>query len=229
MLKLLTIRCLLIAAATAALAATGLAMEGLWGGIVGGIALAVYVVTGGYHTLYLAWHTFPRDMRFVSLQCCMIYQCRHIPMSSMNPFRRGAYRYVKLLLLITIYRWRNLTVPRVFKRTVDRCPDRTALIFEDKRWTFLDLEDYSNRVAHFFLGLGYKPGDCVALFMENRPEYVGIWLGCAKIGIVPALINSNLSGKPLLHSINAASAIACVYGTEVGESKFKVMLRDIDP
>ena len=73
MLKLLTIRCLLIAAATAALAATGLAMEGLWGGIVTGIALAVYVVTGGYHTLYLAWHTFPRDMRFVLLQCFMIY------------------------------------------------------------------------------------------------------------------------------------------------------------
>ena len=119
----------------------------------------------------------------------------------------------------------NLTVPRVFRRTVERCPDRTALIFEDKRWTFLDLEDYSNRVAHFFLGLGYKPGDCIALFMENRPEYVGIWLGCAKIGVVPALINSNLTGKPLLHSINAASAIACVYGTEVAESKFKVVRR----
>ena len=123
------------------------------------------------------------------------------------------------------YRKMNLTVPRVFRRTVDRCPDRTALIFEDRRWTFLDLEDYSNRVAHFFLGLGYKPGDCIALFMENRPEYVGIWLGCAKIGVVPALINSNLTGKPLLHSINAASAIACVYGTEVAESKFKVVRR----
>ena len=140
---------------------------------------------------------------------------------------RGAYRYVKLLLLITFYRYRNLTVPRVFRRTVERCPNRTALIFEDKRWTFLDLEDYSNRVAHFFLGLGYKPGDCIALFMENRPEYVGIWLGCAKIGIVPALINSNLSGKPLLHSINAASAIACVYGTEVAESKFVWRIIDL--
>ena len=65
MLKLITIRCLLIAATTAALAATGLAMEGLWVWLVGGIALAVYVVTGGYYTIYLAWHTFPRDMRYV--------------------------------------------------------------------------------------------------------------------------------------------------------------------
>ena len=55
--------------------------------------------------------------------------------------------------------------------------------------------------------------------LPPRPEYVGVWLGCAKIGVVPALINSNLTGKPLLHSINAASAIACVYGTEVANSK----------
>ena len=65
MLKLITIRCLLIAAASATLAVSGLAMEGLWLWIFGSIALAVYVVTGGYYTLYLAWHTFPRDMRYV--------------------------------------------------------------------------------------------------------------------------------------------------------------------
>lgn len=66
MLKLITIRCLLIAAATSALAATGIAMEGLWVWLVGSIALAVYVVTGGYYTLYLVWHTGPRDMRYVT-------------------------------------------------------------------------------------------------------------------------------------------------------------------
>lgn len=66
MLKLITIRCLLIAAMAAALAATGLALEGLWVWLVSSIALAVYIVTGGYYTLYLAWHTFPRDMRYVT-------------------------------------------------------------------------------------------------------------------------------------------------------------------
>ena len=50
-------------------------------------------------------------------------------------------------------------------------------------------------------------------------EYIGLWLGCAKIGLVPALINSNLRGLPLLHSIEAASAIACIYGTEHSEGK----------
>ena len=54
--------------------------------------------------------------------------------------------------------------------------------------------------------------------MENRPEYVGLWLGCSKIGLVPALINSNLSGQSLLHSINAACARALIYGVEFQEA-----------
>ena len=62
-----------------------------------------------------------------------------------------------------------MTVPRVFRKTAQAHPRRECLVFEDVRWTFQDLEDYSNRVANFFLRRGYKPGEVVALFMDNRP------------------------------------------------------------
>ena len=68
----------------------------------------------------------------------------------------------------------------------------------------------------------FQPGDCVALFMENRPEYVGLWLGCTKIGIVPALINTNLQGQPLIHSIKAASAAGLIFGTELEDAVYGV-------
>ena len=54
--------------------------------------------------------------------------------------------------------------------------------------------------------------------MENRPEYVGLWLGLSKVGIVPALINTNLQGQPLIHSIKAASATGLIFGAELGNS-----------
>ena len=38
----------------------------------------------------------------------------------------------------------------------------------------------SNQVANYFLNLKYNKGDTVALFMENRIEYIPIWLGMAK-------------------------------------------------
>ena len=40
---------------------------------------------------------------------------------------------------------------------------------------------------------GWKHGDSVAL-VENRPEHVGMWMGCTKLGVVPAFINTNLRG-----------------------------------
>ena len=105
-------------------------------------------------------------------------------------------------------------MPRAFAKTVKKHGNKTAIIFEDRQWTFNYLEEYSNRVANYLLRAGYKPGQCVALFMENRPEYVGLWLGCSKIGLVPALINSNLAGQSLLHSVNAANAKAMIFGGE---------------
>jgi hypothetical protein len=56
---------------------------------------------------------------------------------------------------------------------------------------------------------------------------VGIWLGCAKIGVVPALINTNLTGRALVHSVNTASAIACIYGAELAKSELVLLLAAI--
>jgi acyl-CoA synthetase (AMP-forming)/AMP-acid ligase II len=40
------------------------------------------------------------------------------------------------------------------------------------------LELYSNRVANLFsTKFALKKGACVALLMDNCPEYVGLWLG----------------------------------------------------
>jgi acyl-CoA synthetase (AMP-forming)/AMP-acid ligase II len=55
----------------------------------------------------------------------------------------------------------------------------------------------------------------VALFMESRPEYVGIWLGLAKIGVVTALINFNLRLETFAHCVNVAGAKSVIFGAEL--------------
>ena len=84
------------------------------------------------------------------------------------------------------------------------------------------METYSNRVANYFLSRGYAKGDSVALFMENRPEYVGLWMGLAKIGVIPALINYNLQQDSLLHTINVAECRAIIYGLELEEGNVAI-------
>ena len=50
-------------------------------------------------------------------------------------------------------------------------------------------------------------------------EYVGTWLGLAKIGVVPALINYNLKHKSLVHTVTVAKSKAIIYGVELAQGK----------
>jgi solute carrier family 27 fatty acid transporter 1/4 len=78
------------------------------------------------------------------------------------------------------------------------------------------MEDYSNRIANLFLNkYNLRKGDCVALFMENKPEFIGIWLGLSKIGVISALVNTNLRTESLLHSINVAKSKVLIFDSSL--------------
>uniref|UniRef100_A0A8C6Q1A8 Very long-chain fatty acid transport protein n=1 Tax=Nothobranchius furzeri TaxID=105023 RepID=A0A8C6Q1A8_NOTFU len=113
------------------------------------------------------------------------------------------------------------TIPKIFAETVQRHGDKTALIFEGtgERWTFHQLDEYSNRVANLLLDRGFKEGDVVAIFMENRSEYVGLWLGMAKIGVEAALINFNLRLESLVHCVTISNSKAVIFGSELIDGK----------
>lgn len=81
------------------------------------------------------------------------------------------------------------------------------------------MEEYSNKVANVFKSHGYKRGDVVALFLENKPEFVCIWLGLSKLGVVVPLINTNQRLAPLVHSVTIAKSQAIVFGVELSEGK----------
>ncbi|XP_034458037.1 long-chain fatty acid transport protein 4 isoform X2 [Hippoglossus hippoglossus] len=116
------------------------------------------------------------------------------------------------------------TLPKIFAETVRRHGDKTALIFEGtgEKWTFRELDEYSNRVANLLLQRGFKEGDVVALFMENRSQYVGLWLGMAKIGVEAALINFNLRLEALVHCVTISNAKAVVFGAELTDAVCEV-------
>ncbi|NWR81770.1 S27A1 protein, partial [Centropus unirufus] len=109
------------------------------------------------------------------------------------------------------------TIPKIFQDVVRRHPDKVALICAttDERWTFRRLDRYSNAVGNFFYQQGFRSGDVVAIFMESRPEFVGLWLGMAKVGIEAALINFNLRSDSLVYCVTASEAKGVVFGGEV--------------
>jgi fatty-acyl-CoA synthase len=97
-------------------------------------------------------------------------------------------------------------------------PENAAILYRDATISYRALDASANRYAHWAHAQGIRRGDAVALFMENRPDYVMAWLGLAKLGAVTALINTNLRGTPLAHSIQVATPRHVIVGEELAPS-----------
>jgi fatty-acyl-CoA synthase len=80
--------------------------------------------------------------------------------------------------------------------------DAPALLAADERLTYRELVARANRYARWALAHGLAKGDTVCLMMPNRPDYLAIWLGLTSVGVVVALINTNIRGDALAHAID---------------------------
>ena len=105
-----------------------------------------------------------------------------------------------------------------FESVVDKFPNNVAWRFEGNLTTYAEMDALANKFANWGLSLGLQAGDAVALFMENRPEYVSAWYGLSKIGVVVGLINHNLTDKALAHCVNIADAKLIVTGADQDEA-----------
>ncbi|KAI1324922.1 fatty-acyl-CoA synthase [Xylariaceae sp. FL0255] len=76
------------------------------------------------------------------------------------------------------------------------------LIYEDRQWTYAEFFKAIQFVANWLMkDLGVKRGEIVALDGGNTPEYLLTIFALEAIGAAPALINCNLTSKPLVHCV----------------------------
>ena len=101
------------------------------------------------------------------------------------------------------------------ERWVDRYGKNLAFIEDNRRFTYDEFETYANRIANWAILIGCKPGDTVAVFVQNRLEYVALWFGLIKVGVIPALINYQLAGPALAHCVNISDAKTVVLDHEL--------------
>jgi len=114
---------------------------------------------------------------------------------------------------ITMKRKMELRVDK-FEEVAGRLPNKTMLIFEDKHYTYAEMNENMNRVANGAVKLGLKKGDVVAIMMYNGPEFIYTWMGLSKIGVCCAFINFNLRSTSLKHCFDVCKPQAVFIGEE---------------
>ncbi|OCT65387.1 long-chain fatty acid transport protein 4 [Xenopus laevis] len=160
-----------------------------------GAVLVFYLGSGGWKFMRIFYKTIRRDLW-------------------------GAFTLVRVKLQVRKHLRERNTIPDIFHECVKRHPNKTALIFEGTgaSWTFRELDEFSNAVANFLHAEGFRSGDVIALFMENCNEYVGLWLGMAKIGVEAALINFNLRLDALEYCFSVSNSKAVIFGKEMSQA-----------
>jgi len=110
-----------------------------------------------------------------------------------------------LELTAPISRNRHRILSTVIEEVAARMGDAPALLSDRETLTYGEVACRANRYARWALEQGLAKGDVVCLLMTNRPEYFAVWLGITSVGVVVSLLNTNLVGSSLAHSIRIVS------------------------
>jgi fatty-acyl-CoA synthase len=114
------------------------------------------------------------------------------------------------------------TLPVLIGRLALEFEAAPALVSAEATLSYRELAIRCNQYARWGLAQGLKAGDTVGLMMPNCAEYMAIWLGLTRIGAVVGLINNNLAGDALVHSINIVAPRAVIVGSDVAARLIEV-------
>ncbi|MFO7558717.1 MAG: long-chain fatty acid--CoA ligase [Desulfobacterales bacterium] len=96
-------------------------------------------------------------------------------------------------------------------------PEREALVCEDIRMTFLEMNERANRLANAMKSLGVGHGDRVSMLAFNEPEYYDVLFGLGKIGAILVPINYRLAAPEMQFILSDCEPKVMVFGQEYAE------------
>lgn len=120
-----------------------------------------------------------------------------------------------------------MTLPELWASALSSRPDLPALEFGGRTYTFADIDRRSTRVAQWLQTRGFRPGDRLAAYLENRVEFIDLFLACAKTGVIFLPINILYRGREVSHIVVDARPNAIVASAPVPEQSSFVDVAEV--
>ncbi|MGW6871481.1 Long-chain-fatty-acid--CoA ligase [Streptomyces xanthophaeus] len=113
---------------------------------------------------------------------------------------------------------RHNTVDGLVRDSARRTPDRTAVRYRDRSWSYARLDAaVSTAAAQLRTDHGLAPGDRVATFAHNSDAYLIAFLACARAGLVHVPVNQNLTGEDLRHVLRHSGSSLVLADPELAD------------
>jgi fatty-acyl-CoA synthase len=105
---------------------------------------------------------------------------------------------------------RDVTVGALLSSVAATLPDEEALVYCRRRWTFRTLNDDARLIARGLLAVGVKPGDRVAVWATNVPEWIILQFALAKIGAILVTVNTALRAHEIEYLLRQSESSTLV-------------------
>jgi len=106
----------------------------------------------------------------------------------------------------------------VLEGNAEKFPGKEALVYEDRRIIYRELNDRVDGLAKGLLDLGVGKGDIVAMLLYNCSEYIEITFAVNKIGAIWLPLNFRLAGAELAYILNNAEAKMLISEKDFGQT-----------
>ncbi|MBW1785547.1 MAG: AMP-binding protein [Deltaproteobacteria bacterium] len=116
----------------------------------------------------------------------------------------------------------------LFAERVRKSPDSVAVVFEDKKATWQEIDSLSNRLAHGIRTLGINKGDRVAGLLENSIEFIVSYLALIKSGVVFVPMNYQSREFQLEYMLNHSESKIIICDERLEHFKVPAHVRFID-
>ncbi|SON59735.1 Dimodular nonribosomal peptide synthase [Mycobacterium simulans] len=103
-----------------------------------------------------------------------------------------------------------VSIPSVFSAQVARSPSAVALSYQGDSWSYRELDEAANRLAHLLAGHGARPGECVALLFERSAQAIIAILAVLKTGAAYLPIDPALPPARVAFMIEDAGPVAAI-------------------
>ncbi|MCE9554177.1 MAG: acyl--CoA ligase [Planctomycetes bacterium] len=103
-----------------------------------------------------------------------------------------------------------MLISQVLKQSRQRWPEKVALWFGGRPWTFTELDDTSDRIAGALAAKGIKAGDRVAIFLPNCSELVLTYFACFKLGAIAVPLNYRYRQPEAEYAIEHSGSVALI-------------------
>lgn len=114
-------------------------------------------------------------------------------------------------------------------RAAARWGEREALVFGDERWTWNAFSDEVDRAAKALIALGVAPGEKVALWMNNKPEWLFLMYAVSKVGGVLVPLNTRYRTDDISYVVTQSNTGTLISDDRSGPVDYLGMLRDVLP